>query len=77
MWMIQHEPFDDSGAECDSLGIVDGDARAFRRRSHARHHDFALRIVLVLSFANEKIVGIEALADPERLRKIDLKILDG
>jgi RNA polymerase sigma-70 factor, ECF subfamily len=35
-----------------------------------------LRVVLRLAIARGKIVEIEAIADPERLRQIDLKLLD-
>ncbi len=35
-----------------------------------------LRIVLALSFAGDRIASIEAIADPERLKQLDLTILD-
>jgi len=34
-----------------------------------------LRVVLKLAIARGKIVEIEAIADPERLRQLDLKLL--
>jgi RNA polymerase sigma factor (sigma-70 family) len=36
-----------------------------------------LLLVLQLVFANGRIAGIEAVADPERLRQLDLAVLDG
>ncbi|HKU99140.1 MAG TPA: RNA polymerase subunit sigma-70, partial [Vineibacter sp.] len=34
-----------------------------------------LRVVLRLAFRNGRIAGIEAIADPERLRQINLAVL--
>jgi hypothetical protein len=48
MRMIQHEPFDNAGAERGRFGIVDGDARAFFGRSQAGHDNLAVLVVLVL-----------------------------
>ena len=47
MRMIEHQPFDNAGAERGRLGVVDRDARAFRSRSHTRHDDLAVLVVLV------------------------------
>ena len=37
------------------------------------------RLLLVLGFtiSGEKIIEIDAIADPERLRRLDLAVLDG
>src|SRR5260370_30838600 len=48
MRMIEHESLDNSGAEGGNLRIIDGDVSAFSSGRHARHHDPAVRIVLVL-----------------------------
>jgi hypothetical protein len=48
MRMIEHEPFDNAGAERGRLGIVDGNARAFRRRSHTGHHNLAVLVLVIL-----------------------------
>ena len=46
--MVQHHAFDDRGAESDGFRILDRDARAFGGRRHARHHEFAVRVVFIL-----------------------------
>jgi RNA polymerase sigma-70 factor (ECF subfamily) len=34
------------------------------------------RVVFGFTFAGEKIVAVELVADPERLRRLDLAVLD-
>src|SRR6185312_12558315 len=45
--VVHHQPLDDAGAEFVRVLVLDRDARAFFRRRHARHHDLAVRVMLV------------------------------
>ena len=55
--MIQHEPFNNAGAEGGHFGISDGDARAFLGRRQAGHDDFAVRIVFVLELFDRTLTA--------------------
>src|SRR6185503_19960481 len=50
VWMVQHYPLDDRGAESDGFRIANGDPRLCFGGRHARHQEFALRVLFILEF---------------------------
>src|SRR5262245_55103158 len=57
MRMIQHQAFDDGGAECDRLRMVDRDVCALGGRRHAGHHNLSLSIMLVLELLDRTLAA--------------------
>ncbi len=57
MRVVDHQPFDHAGAELPRLGIVDGDAGSVRDGRHARHHDLAALVVLVLELLDRTLTA--------------------
>src|SRR5690606_17711011 len=45
--VVDHQPFDDAGAEVAGLGLVEADTRAVGGGGHAGHDDAAFGVVLV------------------------------
>ncbi len=53
--MVHHQPLNHTGAKVMCFRVIYGNTRAFSCRGHARHHDFAVLVVLVFELLDRAL----------------------